>query len=399
MSLIPILIKRYIGEKPEEITTETYDVSELLPSNFIESKLDLNSYSVGDDAWFYIQDKLNRSRSDLKIIINFDKKVAISDTLRLGSNTELNFNAGCGIILRNQVSKSILKNRNIIPSNNLNIVDTNIRINGGIFNGNGAQQKRGVRGHGMAAIFSWHGVLNLEINDFKIYNYIIYAQIATNIVNGLATNFVVDKGNTTGNNQDGMHWDGWCTNCSFINGVIRSGDDAIAINADDGYTKWQNSSLNGEMFMDFYTSDFNGPANNIHIENIQINNGDGLGWGIRILSTISRVDNITIKNIRGITVGYGLLVDTYSWSPAMDFPGKGNIGSIIADNLSFNTTTDGYKDSRFSAKISTTCSIEKFIVTNATQNTLNAPQLIRNVKDANGFNLNYGEYSVNGIDY
>ena len=394
-----MLIKK---KKKKDIPIETveYTLSDLLPSGFIESNVGLDTQVARDDAWGYVQPKLNESGKTKKVIIHWDKSVAISDTLRLGGNTELNFAAGKGVVMMNGVSKAVLKNRTHRPATNANIVDKNITINGGIFNGNAININRGTPGQGMAATFAWHGVENLIIDGFKIYNNKIYAQIATNVVNGHCLNFVVDGGTIfESNNMDGLHWDGWCKNCSFQNGVLKTWDDAIAINADDGYSHWADFPINQGYLNDFYDISFNGPSSDILIKNITFNNENSQrGYGVRILSVLSRVDNIRIENLKGTCKNYAVLIDTYQYAAGeMDFKGSGNVGNVTVDDMNVNVVKNGSTLATY-GQFSLVCSTEKLIATNVINNS-DVPMLEKWANTSQLDPLFYGELKVNGVDY
>lgn len=394
-----MLIKK---KKKNNIPIETveYTLSNLLPSGFVESNVGLDTQVARDDAWGYVQPKLNESGKTKKVIIHWDKSVAISDTLRLGSNTELNFNAGKGVVMMNGVSKAVLKNRTHRPATNANIVDKNITINGGIFNGNAININRGTPGQGMAATFAWHGVENLTIDGFKIYNNKLYAQIATNVVNGHCLNFIVDGGTVfESNNMDGLHWDGWCKNCSFQNGILKTWDDAIAINADDGYSHWADFPINQGYLDNFYDITFNGPTSNILIKNITLNNQNSQrGYAVRVLSVLSRVDKIRIENLKGTCKNYAVLIDTYQYALGeMDFVGSGNVGTVLVNDMNVNVVKNGSTLAPY-GQFSLVCSTEKLIATNVINNS-DVPMLSKWANTSQNYPLFYGELKVNGIDY
>ena len=57
-------------------------------------------------------------------------------------------------------------------------------------------------------------------------------------------------------------------------------------------------------------------------------------FGIRILSGKSRVDRITIRNIKGYTKGYAVVVDNYQHDPPLvTWAGPGNIGTINIEDF------------------------------------------------------------------
>ena len=399
------LIKRMsTNSDGQEITDiRNYSVSSLLPTNFVESDLELDNQIARDDAWYVIQDKLNESSETIQVNLLFDRKVAISDTLRIGSNTTITFVDNCGVVMQNGKGLALFKNRNHRPYFNANIIDENIHIKGkGIVNGNAKNIPRGTSGQGMSAGFAWHGVKNLIIEDIKLFNHKIYAQIATNVVNGVVRNVESSIGNVYhSNNMDGWHWDGWCRNCEFDNLTIKAWDDSIGVNCDDGYIKWHLYSLNAGMLDDFYDINFNGPASNIKINNITFDNANSeRGYGVRILSVLSKIDNIQISNLRGVCKDYLILLDTYQWSAEseMDFVGIGNIGSVYCDDIDVLVVNNGNPTRAPKSVFSITCSTESVQASNVVNRGV-LPMVTKSTTDAQGRVLTYGDISINGVNY
>ncbi|PVH27015.1 glycoside hydrolase family protein [Sphingobacterium corticibacter] len=395
-----------LGDSRPVVPTEErrYKVSDLLPAAFTESALGLDDFAVRDDAYAAIQTRLNEASSRTRVIMEWDKAVALSDNLRIGSNTDIIFNSGKGAVLMNGVSKPLFRNRTDRGYGHANIVDQNITIHGeGILNGNAINQERGVYGSGMAAGVAWHGIRNIDIDGLSIFNHKVYAQEATNVIGGKLRNFRTDIGDVyQGPNMDGVHWDGHCMDCLFENGRVRSNDDAYCINADDGYAYWPTASHNNPYLAGFYNINFNGPAQNIIMKNLIIDNERTYhGFGIRILSSTSRVDGIEISNISGVASDYALLIDTYSWyAGAIDRPGKGDVGTILVDDFTVQTKHSTGGNEIPKGKISVTCSMENFVATGVTPNTLsNIPLVHKSATDFHNIPLDYGTFNVNGIDY
>ena len=81
----------------------------------------------------------------------------------------------------------------------------------------------------------------------------------------------------------------------------------------------------------FYSEDAAGPISDILIDDITFNSSL---FGIRILSGKSRVDRITIRNIKGYTKGYAMVIDNYQQNPgAVTWAGPGNIGTINVEDF------------------------------------------------------------------
>ena len=375
-----------IKKKAQNLYTDYVRLSSIIPGFFQESSIGLNSIVIGDDAAVHIQGLLNGGNK--KIL--WDLAVSLSDTLVVESNTKIKVLPGKGAVMRNVVNRPMFTNKNHVFSNNSDIIDHDIEIDGGIWNGNSAgQTKKGTTQFGFNNLFSWYGVNNLVLKNHKMYTPKTYAQHAINVTNGHLSDFVVDVGPNPAINMDGVHWDGWCKDCSIKRGNIRSYDDGIGMNADDLL------NVSGSEALGFFPVAANGPISNITIEDIVFN--DSL-FGIRILSGQSRIDNISIKNISGTTYNYSLLVDNFWQNPNnIDKPGKGNIGSVVADNI---TTTVPSKPVDFPinrAKIVISGSIESLVMTNVTGSGTPLPQILKLTQSSAGeYTYTYGSILLNG---
>jgi hypothetical protein len=81
----------------------------------------------------------------------------------------------------------------------------------------------------------------------------------------------------------------------------------------------------------FYSESAAGPISDILIDDITLNS---TLFGIRILSGKSRVDHITIRNLKGYTKGYAIVIDNYQHDPAIvTWAGPGNIGTINIEDF------------------------------------------------------------------
>lgn len=380
MSLLLAIKKQTGSSGPQPQRTVT--LSQILPIGFVESVLTLEAAVINDDAYNEIQAVLNGGN----VHLIWDKAVSISSTLLIEKDTTITVSTNKGAVLRNGVNKPMMRNKNLVWGNHAGIIDKNIEINGGIWNGNSyGQTVKGTHSFGFVIIFCWYGVENITLKNHKMYTPKTYAQHACNVVNGHVLDFIVDVGASPSVNMDGVHWDGGCLDCSIKRGTIKTEDDGIGINADDRY----NVSEAGGFFPD----EANAPISNIVIEDIVFNNSL---FGIRIMSGQSRVDNIQIKNISGSTANYSLIIDNY-WQGAstLDKPGAGNIGSVTVDNV---TTTVPDRNPGYvihKGKINLSASIESLIMTNITGSGTSIPQIYKAVSGG-GYTYTYGTIMLNG---
>ncbi len=297
-----------------------------------DAEIGMNSITFGTDNTAAIQHVLDKAK-DSPITVYWDGKYSVTG-LKIYSNTTIIANAGCGAILRNHSDKSIFINaRQSFGFEK----DSNIVISGGIWNGNyynpeipqGAQSK-GDSINGLVTCFRFHGVDNLTVRDAVFYKPATYAIAASNVTHVLYENIIVDVGPNPLINNDGLHIDGNSQYGVIRHCIINTHDDGIGLNADDLYLHWFNR--NGKPSKTaFYPETAAGPISDILIEDITFNSSL---FGIRILSGKSRVDRITIRNIKGYTKGYAMIIDNFWQDPNLvTRAGPGNIGTINIEDF------------------------------------------------------------------
>jgi hypothetical protein len=297
-----------------------------------DAEIGMNSVKFGTDNTDAIQSVLDNARRS-PITVYWDGRYSVTG-LKIYSNTTIIANAGCGAILRNHSDKSIFMNASQSFSADK---DSNIVISGGIWNGNyynpaipkGAQSK-GNRVNGLVACFRFYGVDNLIVRDAILYKPATYALAAANVTHVLYENIIVDVGPNPLINNDGVHIDGNSQYGVIRHCIINTHDDGIGLNADDLYLNWYDNK-EGSTEKSFYSEACAGPISDILIDDITFNSSL---FGIRILSGKSRVDRITIRNIKGYTKGYGMVVDNYQHNPPLvTWAGPGNIGTINVEDF------------------------------------------------------------------
>jgi hypothetical protein len=297
-----------------------------------DAEIGMNSVVFGTDNTAAIQSVLDNARKS-PITVYWDGKYSVTGLI-IYSNTTIIANAGCGAILRNHSNKSIFIN----ASQTFGAAkDSNIVISGGIWNGNyynpeiqrGAQSK-GDRVNGLVGCFRFYGVDNLIVRDAILYKPATYALAAANVTHVLYENIIVDVGPNPLINNDGLHIDGNSQYGVIRHCIINTHDDGIGLNADDLYLNWYDKKdISSEK--SFYSEACAGPISDILIDDITFNSSL---FGIRILSGKSRVDRITIRNIKGYTKGYGVVVDNYQHDPPLvTWAGPGNIGTINIEDF------------------------------------------------------------------
>ena len=193
--------------------------------------------------------------------------------------------------------------------------DENIEIEGGVWNLNNAENKRGENpedGKSFGGLlFRFTRVKYLTIRDMTLSNAETYfiRMVRVSDFRVLNVNFYNSYPHI---NQDGVHLNGYC-----FNGVIKHlrslspytpGDDMVALNADDG--NFTNHNHRIEL----------GPIENIDIEDVT---GDCVYNFVRILSITQPIRHVRIKGLAGGAMNNFVNMD--SWR----FPkGKGIIEDV-----------------------------------------------------------------------
>lgn len=248
----------------------------------------------------------------------------IGSTLKIYSNTALEVDKGTVIKLKDGANTRLIENVNMTTQDNLTIVDTNITVTGGIWDGNRSGQTRkwdgapNVTSLILGAFFS--GVKNLTLNPEKIMNTVTYACLLCNIENLEINSIEVDVGDVAmPNNCDGIHLMGPISGANIENVTVKSEDNVVALNADD---------------VDHGPYATMGDMDNITIKNLTINNHDG-GQGIRLLSGTSKIHNVLIDGVRG-KAKYLAKIDT------LDI-GEGDFDNIRVKNVDMEWYVANYR--------------------------------------------------------
>ena len=291
-----------------------------------DADLSMNSTTFGTDNTAIIQAILDKAKTN-SILIYWDGRYSVTG-LTIYSNTKIIAFEGCGAILRNHSDKCLLSN--VSWASSATSFDSNISIQGGIWNGNGFNdaltpaQVHDNAGDGWICAFRFINVKNLTFKDATIYKPRTFSFHAQNVENVFIQNVRIDVGKDAPINCDGLSFVGPDKDVTIRDCVILAKDDHIAFNADIPLElKWDNIN---NLYRKFY-----GDITNITIDNVKFEGGL---FGIRLLSCKSRIDNVTIRNIHGSTKEYWLIIDNY-WQNSFPInnPGDRNIGKIFIDNI------------------------------------------------------------------
>lgn len=300
-------------------------------SHTLASDADLSkgSATFGTDQTANAQAILDHAE-DGPILVIWD--VAISCTgLRIRGNTHIQAKPGCGAILRDGSDKPLLGNYNPTAST---IQDENITIEGGIWNGNGANQEHDTVEEGWIVGLRFMGVRGLTLRGLTIYDASTFAFHAANWERVVCEDIFIDNHDGT-YNHDGLHFIGPGRYASVRNLVAFVDDDALAFNANDGTSQSDGAGTS--------YGPYAGPGDitDVFVDGVTLMGGHS---GVRLLSSTNLIDRVQIRNLTGSATYQAILIDSYSegnWR--IGPPGFGNVGSVLIDGVDVVLAGSGYK--------------------------------------------------------
>lgn len=390
MSIINVLLNQGIVTTP----LRRERLSNLLPPGFADSSLAFQAGVPMANAEEYIQPFLNGGACELI----WDRKVSISTSLFLESKTRIVAYSDTGAIIANGSEKPIFMNKNIVFAHNENIIDHDILIFGGVWHGNNSgQNTKGTSTHGLATIMSFHGCRNAIVSNNKFYEPMTYCIMSNNMVDSVYEDIYIDVGVNQRSNKDGVHFDGYSKNCRISRLRVKTLDDAIGINTNDAHT--ERFTYADRTFTEFYRKEMNGPISDILIEDIYFNNSV---FGVRLLSSVSQVSNITIRRLKGITGQYCILIDHFQTDLNWVQPfGRGNFKNIFIDDIDVIISDFvQWRDGPLSAVINIAANIENLQATNVMPSrNPKFPLLQQRKLCLDGIPYIYKDVLINGVRY
>ena len=354
-----------------------------------DAVLTLNSTTYGSDQTTKLQAILDKALTGpLEVVWDG----AYSHTgLTIRANTVIRVLPGCGAILRPNSGKCLFINANATSST---IVDQNIYIVGaGTWNGNRSNGASGGSDPRFSAAgrflfgMQFAGVRNLNIVGQNFIDCCTYAVMASNLDQFYFANldirtFTVAEG--TINNTDGIHVIGPAKFGQILRITGFTNDDLVALNADDSNT-----------YETGYINTF-GPVTQGAITDVLIDDvcSDGGLFGVRLLSHISRMDRIMVRNIHGNYRGNALVIDDYFVSTAAVVAGPGgNFGSIIIDGVDIGITGT-LTDTRFFCVMRVADQIESLTLRNLHRNKITTTRPLLMVQST----ANIGVLTIDGVE-
>jgi len=274
----------------------------------------------GTDDTALIQGILDRAPKlgTLKLIV--DGPILVTG-LKVHSNTTIEcLNRACGFYLADNSNRPLIANATPQPEGR---VERNLSFLGGTYNGNAAHQEHSTKEYGLTTAFALHGVEQVLLRDVSITNSRTYAVWLTNWQRVVCENIYINLDHIpTRSNQDGIHVQGPGEFLSIRNVQGRAWDDMIALNNDDLLGDWNDKG-------EFVRSRWGGPlhgfgaVSDMDIDGVQVVD---CAQVIRIMSRASRLDRVSIRNVKGTYRDFGVWITPY-------FREGGNIGRLEFENI------------------------------------------------------------------
>lgn len=299
---------------------------------------------------------------------------ALTTGLTIYANTIIRFLPGSGLFLAANSGKPMLENANpkggAVSAGSSSTrfgyvggspIDSNITIcgpgylnvnrTGGSAGGeNPSQNSSGVYTPGIRIT----GCSGLVIEDVTIKDSPAFAMQLTNIQYFKIDVVTVLNNPITTTNTDGLHLNGPCSYGTIRGLKLTTGDDAIALNADDGHM----ISGSGGAYPEYITW---GPITDVEVSDVTLTNCSS---GIRCLSSISAIDRVTFRDFRG-TISYRTLIIDVDAGEDADggTSGTGAAGTITIDGLVVEpTSTTAGGQSAFELYGYLGCAIKRLII-------------------------------------
>lgn len=256
--------------------------------------------------------------------------------LDLHSNTVIEGRPGSGLFLADGSDRAILRNANRSRGA---ISDERIAIRGLVLNGNRRHQNTVAMPSGppfellnrasdgaFISGLEFLGINHLHLADLALWNVLSFGVWIGNGKSITIRDLEVDcKNDGKPASDDHVHTDGLHFNGPvrhvIVDGLrLRTGDDAIALNAND--------YIFDDLTKDDSLGPFvgQGPITDVLINNVQL---EDVAQGVRVLSMRERVDRIVISNVVGTITGAAYVLNISSNTNQ----NLGNCGSIAISNV------------------------------------------------------------------
>ena len=241
-------------------------------------------------------------------------------------------NKGCGFFLADHSNRSLITNAH--PSSE-KIIDHDIALLGGTYNHNCLRQAHhlpeGVhysQGDSFVVAISFFGIENLLVRDVTVRNQRTFAFLIANWQKVTVENISLELPDLIpGGNQDGIHILGPGRFLLIKNVQGRTGDDLIAINADEEFTDEKNF---------FHPCASTGPITDVVVDTVMVDDASQI---LRVLSRKNLVDRVTVRNVTGSYRSFGFYLSAWDYHKKGH---PGNFGSLVFENIDVRQTKPDY---------------------------------------------------------
>lgn len=278
----------------------------------------------GTDETTLVQSILDKAPmiGALKLIV--DGPILVSG-LKVHSNTTIEcLNRGCGFYLADNSNRPLIANATPKAEGR---EDHNLSFLGGTYNGNAEHQQHTTLEHGWTTAFALHGVEQVIFRDVSLTNSRTFAVYLTNWRRVSFENIYINLDHIPKqSNQDGIHIQGPGEFLSIRNVQGRAWDDMIALNIDDLLGDWDREGRFGRdpaSIKRFGAAAGIGAVSDVDIDGVQ---ADDCAQVIRVLSRASRLDRVSIRNVKGTYRDFGVWITPY-------FREGGDIGRLEFENI------------------------------------------------------------------
>jgi hypothetical protein len=279
----------------------------------------------GTDDTALIQSILDRAPKlgSLKLVV--DGAILVKG-LKVHSNTTIEcLNRACGFYLADNSNCPIVGNATPQAEGR---IDHNLSFIGGTYNGNAEHQDKKLHPvYGASTVVALHGVEQVLFRDVSICNPRGFTLFLTNWRRVVLENIYINVDQVpTHLSRDGIHVQGPGEFMSIRNVQGRTWDDLVALNIDALHSDWDSEGKFG------YDSAWKkmlgsaagfGSVSDVDIDGVQ---ADDCAQVIRILSRASRLDRVSIRNVKGTYRDFGVWITPY-------FREGGNIGRLEFENI------------------------------------------------------------------
>jgi hypothetical protein len=295
-----------------------------------DSNLEIGTAATGTDQTAKLQAILDKA-ADGPLLVIWDGKYTTSK-LRVRGNTHIQAFPGCGAILKNAADTILLENYNMSLAVGSTVVpgaDANITVEGLTLNGNRLNQTtRSNATDGWIVTMRFVGVKNLTVNGCRILTTNCFSSQVANCENVLfSDNFIDTDQNSMVQNQDGLHFHGPLRNYVIRNYSGFAADDIVSIVANDIGVRGPDQPQNmlGTLGQPY------GDITDGLIDGLILKNSN---YGIRLLSSTSRIDRLHIQNVTGYTRYHHWLIIGANIPEYGNPTGRGNFGTISVSDCS-----------------------------------------------------------------